>query len=291
MGLPLTQRGAKPDVFRRKGVIRKREGVILWERAQRRDATMMEATSASEQQQEGDEPTAEPFLSINDTPVYFQEKWEQGIGGGLWSTGLAMARYLEQHPTHGLHSLDKLSNDSDKKLSLLELGSGNGFLAICFLALVRDRWNDMVITDVGESHLELIQHTLDANPHLTQGDGVNVTVIEHKWGEFDESKVESENKTIQERVKNGSYKFDIIIGSDVAYRDHLHDPLIASLKRFCHENTVALIGVTMNDTRPIFFRKLREAGFRYERLADQLMEPEYRGTTFGIFVIQRDNIR
>ncbi len=32
------------------------------------------------------------FLSIDDTPVYFREDWNTGIGGGLWSTGLAIAK-------------------------------------------------------------------------------------------------------------------------------------------------------------------------------------------------------
>lgn len=212
---------------------------------------------------------------------------DTGIGGGLWSTGLAFARYLQHHPDHALRSLDALANNNKRKLSLLELGSGNGFLAICFLALAGDYWEELVITDV-ESHLELIQKTLDANSHLLQND-FSVTLMEHKWGEFDEPVDSREEKTIRDRVKDGSFKFDVIIGSDVAYREFLYDPLIASLDRFSHDRTVALIGVTMNDTKPLFFHKLRKAGFRYERLADWLMEPEFRGNTFGIFVIQRNN--
>ena len=230
---------------------------------------------------EGHADAASAFLHINDTPVYFQEDWDTGIGGGLWSTGLAFARYLQHHADHALRSLDNLGDD--KKLSLLELGSGNGFLAICFLALVRDRWKELVITDVA-SHLELIRRTLDANPLLTADS--NITVMEHKWGEFVEP-TDSENKTLQDEVQDGSYKFDVIIGSDVAYRSALYDPLIASLQRYCHESTVALIGVTMNDTQPLFFHKLRDAGFWYERIADWMMEPEFRGTTFGIFALQR----
>jgi 2-polyprenyl-3-methyl-5-hydroxy-6-metoxy-1,4-benzoquinol methylase len=204
------------------------------------------------------------FLHINDTPVYFQEDWDIGIGGGLWSTGLAVARYLQHHPGHAIQSLNKLGNNN---LSLLELGSGNGFLALCFLAL--RRWKELVITDI-DTHLPLIQTTLDANAHLISSES-NVQVTEHKWGELGDA---LEGK-----------KFDVIVGSDVAYHEDLYDILISSLARFSHESTVALIGVTMNDTKPLFFRKLREAGFRYERLADWLMEPEFRGTTFGIFVI------
>ena len=29
----------------------------------------------------------EAFLTINDVPIYFNEDWDTGIGGGLWTTG------------------------------------------------------------------------------------------------------------------------------------------------------------------------------------------------------------
>jgi len=270
---------------------RRQDHTFPWERVQETPGSathfppaMTMTTSSTAKEGEASEVSA--FLFIKNTPVYFQEDWGTGIGGGLWSTGLAFARYLQHHSDHALHSLDKLAGNG-KKLSLLELGSGNGLLAICFLALTKHYWKELVITDV-ESHLELIQTTLDANPHLTADS--NVTVMEHKWGEFEECQGTCE-KSIQDGVKDGTYKFDLIIGSDVAYREALYDPLIESLQRFCHAKTVALIGVTMNDTKPLCFHKLRKAGFKYERLADWLMEPEFRGTSFGIFVIQRNETR
>ena len=52
-------------------------------------------------------------------------------------------------------------------------------------------------------------------------------------------------------------------------------------------HTTSIIGVTMNDTKPIFFKKLNEAGFVYERIADHLLDTKFRGgTAFGIFIIQ-----
>ena len=43
----------------------------------------------------------------------------------------------------------------------------------------------------------------------------------------------------------------------------------------------------MTDTQPVFFDKLTKAGFRHEKLADHLLEKEFRGSDFGIFAIQR----
>ena len=37
-----------------------------------------------------DEPN-KPLLTINNIPIHFSDDWNTGIGGGLWSTGWAMA--------------------------------------------------------------------------------------------------------------------------------------------------------------------------------------------------------
>lgn len=212
------------------------------------------------------------FLSIGGTPVYFEEDWATGIGGGLWSTGLAIARYLEQHPDHARKNL--VHKD---RFSLLELGSGNGFLAVCFLALAKELFHPVAITDF-EDHLPLIKTTLQANSQIiSDKSDRKPMVLEHKWGEFPLSE-DKENPLNQ--------TFDLIVGSDLAYRDELHDPLIASLRHFSHSKTVTLLGVTMHDTKPSFFFKLKEAGFTYERMADHLLDLKFRGTSFGVFVIR-----
>lgn len=212
-----------------------------------------------------------PFAEVNGKSIYFDEDWDTGIGGGLWSTGAAMAKYFESHASSVRRNLRRLKNGGD--LRAVELGSGNGYLSVCLAAVADGLISSLALTDL-EDHLPLMRKTIGSNPHLFLGI-TNVFVSEHKWGEFDNENDEVANE-----------KVDFIFGSDVAYRDHLHAPLIASLKRLSHENTISFLGVTMLDTKPSFFEALSEAGFRYERLADHLMEPEFRGTTFGLFVIQ-----
>jgi hypothetical protein len=160
-------------------------------------------------------------------------------------------------PEHAIQSLNKLGNN----ISLLELGSGNGFLALCFLPL-KHCWKGLVITDM-DTHLPLIQTTLDANAHLVLSSKSNVKVTEHKWGE----------QTIDNSLQGK--KFDVIVGLDVAYHEDLYDILISSISCFSHKSTVTSIGVTMNNTKPLFFHKLVEAGFHYEQFADWLMEPKF----------------
>ena len=109
----------------------------------------------------------EPILHINDKPIYLHEDWNHGIGGGLWSTGLAIAKYLSTE--HGKEQLSRRSR-------VLELGSGNGFLGVCLMA-ANPQLATVVITDTKE-HLPLIQKTLDLN----SVDQKKFKVVEYLWG-------------------------------------------------------------------------------------------------------------
>ena len=222
-----------------------------------------------------------PFLTINSEPIYFAEDWDTGIGGGLWSTGLAMAKYFELQTKALKADMNQLSLDPDGLLDVLELGSGNGFLSVCLLALLKGKIRNLVVTDLAD-HLPLMTRTINANSHL---DIDKVTVMEHRWGEFS-STLDSDN-SIASRVKCGVQKFNLVVGSDVAYHPTLYDILIRSLLQFTTTNSVILLGITMRDTTPAFFHKLCNSGFAYDRLADHLMPLEFRGNTFGIFVVKK----
>jgi hypothetical protein len=100
---------------------------------------------------------------------------------------------------------------------------------------------------------------------------VKTMILEYAWGESNHLPVQ---------------KFDFIFGTDIAYRHYLHDALILSLKELSHTGTIILIGITMMDTDVQFFQRLHDAGFTYDRLADHLMNQEFRGNSFGIFVVR-----
>jgi predicted nicotinamide N-methyase len=267
--------------------------------------TMVETLRQKQQNQENDEQELTPFLLIHKIPIYFQENWRTGIGGGLWSTGLALGQYFgTASATTNLLELGQRcasryteqSSSSKTQLSILELGSGNGFLAVCLVAAItsiQDKLQicDFVITDETD-HLDMIQRTIKNNLHMLPY-SENITIMEHQWGVFNNEtstnifESTSETKTNSKIILDGTKKFDLIIGSDVAYRDYLYTPLIQSLQQFSHEETISLIGVTMVDTKPEFFHQLDRANFMYQKLADHLIQPQFRGTTFGLFAIQR----
>ena len=94
--------------------------------------------------------------------IYLNENWDSGIGGGLWTTGSALAKYFTTSP-HFLQQIKRIRQNNSKKrqsnnnnevegggddddddnnnrrrrpLRVLELGSGNGFLSVCLVVAV-----------------------------------------------------------------------------------------------------------------------------------------------------------
>ena len=243
-----------------------------------------------------------PFLQANNTPIFFDENWDVGIGGGLWSNGLSLSKYFIQNSDllrrnfEGIIAQKRTRSSGSNKIKAIELGSGNGLLSCCLAAVVGDQLDALYVTDL-EDHLELIKQTFVANQHV-------VTLQETPLGHSDVMVPEENDETNENSVRchvmecdwgeiasTGplSQKFDFVFGSDVAYRDYLHEPLISTLLHLSDDHTISIIGVTMTDTKPKFFTSLHKAGFRYERIPDHLMAQEFRGTTFGLFVIQKDS--
>lgn len=258
-------------------------------------------------------PNIKAFLQASHTSIYFDENWDVGIGGGLWSNGLNLSKYFIDHSHLLRKNLEGIISSKERgctrstanttnttnttKIRAIEIGSGNGLLSCCLAAVVGDLIDSLYVTDL-EDHLQLMRQTVLANSHIVKlnqnddenvrfdtiddrnssndnaGNSVNCYVMECDWGKD---------------VSSGPLadKFDFIFGSDVAYRDYLHEPLISTLLKLSDKHTISIIGVTMTDTKPKFFTSLWEAGFRYERIPDCFMSREFRGTTFGLFVIQK----
>mmetsp|Transcript_7657 Transcript_7657/g.16616 ORF Transcript_7657/g.16616 Transcript_7657/m.16616 type:complete len:284 (-) Transcript_7657:60-911(-) len=207
----------------------------------------------------------------------------------------------------------------------LELGSGNGYLSVVlgvalgheyakvstnekesYLSRPNVNCVEVTVTDTRE-HLGLMQATIDSNSKYLQQvcPDVSFVVTEHEWGSkstlgsqcYDDTLITNSKSSDISAIQNkeASRKevglrdhYDFIFGTDVAYRDHLHDPLISSLLHFSDKETICLIGVTMNDTSTEFFSKLSRAGFRYERISDHMLDKKFRGNIFGLFIITRE---
>jgi len=129
-----------------------------------------------------------PLLVVNDSiTVHFDEDWDVGIGGGLWSTGLALAHYFVDHSSF-ITSTKLFKKD---RMKIVELGSGNGFLSVVLAAVLLDKRccldAELYVTDLRD-HLELIRRTIRENKHIVssdeinRADRINVKVAEYSWG-------------------------------------------------------------------------------------------------------------
>mmetsp|Transcript_16019 Transcript_16019/g.36647 ORF Transcript_16019/g.36647 Transcript_16019/m.36647 type:complete len:234 (+) Transcript_16019:247-948(+) len=232
------------------------------------------------------------MTTINGVPINFDESWDTGIGGGLWTTGRAMGRYFDQNVSAVIANIESLVQVKGGRLAAIELGAGNGFLSVCLMALLQGHQHLVEVLNVTDlsDHLGLITKTVLANSHVWSK--LKVLAPDHGKEEIYEGNLEG-STTVQVQAHewgttDGSEKkYDFIFGTDLAYRNSLHQPLIESLLELSHDNTVMLIGVTMSDTQPRFFDLLTKSGFRYEKLSDHLLDPEFRGRNFGIIAIQK----
>ena len=176
---------------------------------------------------------------------------------------MARIKYIRDPPF-------KKQDDVNARMGInaLELGSGNGFLSVCLMALAANQnipLREVVVTDLSD-HLKLMKKTVDKNNHVYNtrtmfepyegyetdehrdvefGEGgleedLEVIIAEHKWGKFP-IKGSTEDKHDDHLQTK---KYDFIFGSDLAYRNSLHDILISSLLQFTHEHTLCLIGVS-----------------------------------------------
>lgn len=187
--------------------------------------------------------------------------WGVGIGGGLWSTGLLLIEHLCTHAA--------LYDEALRDRRVLELGSGTGLVGLAAARFGPPR--EVVITDL-ESHLDMCRSNVDRNAASTATNQDCCKVI----------RVEKYDWSGEVPAQLGVVPFDIILGTDVAYYEHLYDPFIRALDRTAGPNTLILLGVTRTDTGPAFFDALDKAGFEYN-LVEQA---SHKG--FGLFSVFRE---
>ena len=138
------------------------------------------------------------MTTINGVTINFDESWDTGIGGGLWTTGRAMGRYFDQNMSAVVANIESLAQLKGGRLAAIELGSGNGFLSVCLMALLQQHQHLVEILSVTDlsDHLGLITRTFLANNHVwstmktegkifegnLEGSTTVVQVQTHEWG-------------------------------------------------------------------------------------------------------------
>ena len=186
-----------------------------------------------------------------------------------------MSTYFS-HPSFlsHLHSLSTTTSPPPL-LRALELGSGNGYLGCSLAHSTNSLFHEIVLSDVGE-HLPLMRSTVSLNQDALGPTAPAVHVTELLWG--------AGNGGTQARM-GGPFSF--IFGTDVAYRDYLHKPLLETVEELLAPEGTCLLGISLCDTTPKFFDELDKRGFRYEKVNDALVDPKFSGDLFAIIVVER----
>ncbi|GAB2231838.1 hypothetical protein Droror1_Dr00010854 [Drosera rotundifolia] len=160
------------------------------------------------------------YISSIDSTLVIRQLSSRGLSFQLWPAATSLVSLLDDHRRN--HSGSPLSSvfpssgeEQPHGLRILELGSGTGFVGIAAAAILKA---SVTITDLGHVVPNLKFNVMSNSDMLASNNG-NVDVAELNWGHLDHMEAIGRD-------------YDVIIGSDVVYHDHLFDPLIETLKYF-----------------------------------------------------------
>ncbi|KAK6924359.1 Lysine methyltransferase [Dillenia turbinata] len=164
----------------------------------------------------GKEQMLHPHIRSIDSTIKIRQLRSEGISFQLWPAATTLVNLLDNHrsdPTKS--SLSKFLTNSRRRLRILELGSGTGFVGIAAGAILSA---DVTLTDLPHV-LENLRFNAALNSDLVEKFGGKVEVGALRWGLVEDM------EAIRRR---GEY--DVIVGSDVVYHDHLYEPLMETLR-------------------------------------------------------------
>lgn len=157
-------------------------------------------------------PPPQSYLlhSINAT-IVIRQLPSQGISFQLWPAAASLVSLLD-HRTDS-PALSSLLSSSNRRLRLLELGSGTGLVGIAAAALLGA---SVTVTDLPRV-LPNLRFNADANAAAVAARGGEVRVAALSWGDAAE-------------MEGVGGDFDVVVGSDLVYHDHLYEPLLETLR-------------------------------------------------------------
>lgn len=175
--------------------------------------TPLEETIDEHQEAHAEQQKSYHLHSINST-LAIRQLPSQGLSFQLWPAASTLVALLDDHRRRQTTALSSLL-PTDRRLRLLELGSGTGLVGIAAAALLGAR---VTLSDL--SHvLPNLQFNVDANAGILELHGGAVEVAALQWGDI-------------QQMEAVGREYDVILGSDVVYHDHLYGPLLETLRFF-----------------------------------------------------------
>lgn len=180
------------------------------------------------------------LASINST-ILIRQLSSQGLSFQLWPAAAALVSLLDRQSA----SLFGCSAAQGRRLRLLELGSGTGLVGIAAAALLGAR---VTVTDLPHV-LPNLQFNVDANAGAVERGGGKVEVAALSWGEVRD-------------MESIGRDYDIVLGSDVVYHDHLYEPLLETLRYYLLESGKEVVFFMAHLKRwkkeSVFFKKAKK---------------------------------
>ncbi|KAL7131891.1 hypothetical protein ABFS83_12G035400 [Erythranthe nasuta] len=201
-------------------------------------------TAVQEQEQQ-----SYPLHSIN-SAVVIRQLPSQGLSFQLWPAATTLYTLLDRHRSGDAAQptpLSALLTSPDRRLRILELGSGTGLVGIAAAALLGAT---VTVTDLPRV-LPNLQYNVDANAGIlaAAGGGGTVGVAALAWGD-------------RSHMEAVGVDYDIVLGSDVVYHDNLYEPLLQTLKFFLLESEKRIVFVMAHLKRwkkeSAFFKKAKK---------------------------------
>ncbi|XP_076960669.1 uncharacterized protein LOC143637103 [Bidens hawaiensis] len=157
-------------------------------------------------------------LNSTNSAVVIRQLPSQGLSFQLWPAAATFINLLDSYSPSNTDSFSTAINsvnnrNNRQQIRILELGSGTGVVGIAASAILGD---DDTVTDLPHV-LPNITFNADANSDVLAPRGGRVHVAALSWGKVEE-------------MEAVGREYDIIIGSDVVYHDHLYEPLIETLR-------------------------------------------------------------
>ncbi|KAL5715259.1 hypothetical protein ACHQM5_017100 [Ranunculus cassubicifolius] len=219
------------------------------------------AAAAAAQEQKAEQ---EHHLSAVDSTLQIRQVPSQGLSFQIWPAANTLVSLFQQHhrqpTTSPLSSF--LNSFPDRPLRILELGSGTGLVGIAAAAILGAK---VTITDLPHVVPNLVFNAKANNG----GSGSNVDVRALAWGEAED-------------VERVGRDFDLVLGSDVVYHDHLYDPLLETLRLLLVDSEMVFVMAHLKRWKKesVFFKKARKM-FRVETLYS---DPPAAGARIGVNV-------
>lgn len=172
-----------------------------------------DTTSSVGEPQDQEHQLQHHFLRSIDSTVTTRQLHSRGLSFQLWPAASTLVSLLDDSRTGPLSAtLSSLCTDQ-KRLRILELGSGTGLVGIVAAAILSA---NVTLTDLPHV-LPNLQFNVDTNAAVVAAAGGSLQVSSLRWGEVEDA-------------EHVGREFDLILASDVVYYDDLYEPLLETLR-------------------------------------------------------------